>query len=274
MLPPVPAAPGRPALQYPWKTNIVGTVFWVGEQPTENNPVPNTCSSWDPQWMKTFGGYDDPDIAARHATFRPASFVPKLNPFYVALPYNDCVDYKTTKREAARMIPWFKETFVRNGKSVCHNRWIAIRYQGRTCYAQWSDCGPFVTTDADYVFGEARPTNTKNGGAGIDLAPSVRDYLGFRSGSACDWRFVEAADVPDGPWKDYGRNNPFARDSARVIAKSSTPPARGNAVLAFAQPENSAAMTHLLPPASPENLLQRGELSVWLNNNGVISTPR
>ena len=32
----------RPAVQrYPWKTNIVTTVFWVGEQAGGNNPVPN-----------------------------------------------------------------------------------------------------------------------------------------------------------------------------------------------------------------------------------------
>src|SRR4051812_34344459 len=37
-------APDSPSLapeaptKYPWKTKIVGTVFWVGEQPTENNP--------------------------------------------------------------------------------------------------------------------------------------------------------------------------------------------------------------------------------------------
>ena len=33
--------------RYPWKKNIVTTVFWVGEQPSGNNPVPNRRSSWD-----------------------------------------------------------------------------------------------------------------------------------------------------------------------------------------------------------------------------------
>ncbi len=204
--------------KYPWKTNIVGTIFWVGEEPTENNPVPNTSSSWDPRWMTTFGGFDDPDITARAAGYRPAGFVPKQNPFYIALPYNDVVNYKTTKEEASKVIPWFKDRFVNEGKSVCHNRWIAIRHGDKTCYAQWSDCGPFVTTDADYVFGDARPTNSKNNGAGIDLAPAVRDYLGFVSGRTCDWRFVEESEVPDGPWKDYGRNNPFSLDADKVAA--------------------------------------------------------
>ena len=32
----------RPAIQrYPWKMNIVTTVFWVGEEAGGNNPVPN-----------------------------------------------------------------------------------------------------------------------------------------------------------------------------------------------------------------------------------------
>src|SRR5687767_14064806 len=61
-----------------WRGNVVGTVFWIGEQPTENNPVPNTMSSWDMHWQANFGGYDDPD---RRKGFLPASFVPRLNPF-------------------------------------------------------------------------------------------------------------------------------------------------------------------------------------------------
>jgi hypothetical protein len=32
----------------PWKIGIVTTIFWIGERPTTNNPVPNDRSSWDP----------------------------------------------------------------------------------------------------------------------------------------------------------------------------------------------------------------------------------
>src|ERR1700716_2193865 len=46
----VPTSSRTNTQRYPWKTNIVTTVFWVGEQPTENNPVPNTKSSWDLNW--------------------------------------------------------------------------------------------------------------------------------------------------------------------------------------------------------------------------------
>jgi hypothetical protein len=197
--------------KYPWKTGINATVFWVGELPTQNNPTPNTKSSWDVNWTANFGGYDDPDPAQRAPDYRPAAFVPKQNPFYVALPYNDCVDYRTTKPEAARLIPWFRDTFKQHGKSVCRDRWIAIRLNDRTCYAQWSDCGPFVTTDGDYVFGNARPSNKENRGAGIDLSPAVRDYLGFSGMAVVDWRFVDTSEVPDGPWRMYGDNNDFVK---------------------------------------------------------------
>ena len=36
--------------RYPWKLNIVTTIFWVGERPSGNNPVPNDKSSWDKYW--------------------------------------------------------------------------------------------------------------------------------------------------------------------------------------------------------------------------------
>jgi hypothetical protein len=74
--------------QFPWKTNIVTTVFWVGELPTANNPVPNRASSWDQNWTANYGGYDNPDPATRRDLI-PAKFTPRQNPFYIALPYND-----------------------------------------------------------------------------------------------------------------------------------------------------------------------------------------
>src|SRR5256885_14744196 len=47
----------RPTTQRsPWKTNIVTTVFWVGEQAGGNNPVPNFKSSWDANWTGSYGG--------------------------------------------------------------------------------------------------------------------------------------------------------------------------------------------------------------------------
>jgi hypothetical protein len=196
--------------RYPWKLDIVATVFWVGESPTANNPVPNDKSSWDTEWVKNFGGFDDPDRARRTDHFTPSAFTPKQNPFYIALPYNDVVDYNTHKSSAKRVIPWFPQKFTREGKTVLKGVWVAIRHGNRVCYAQWEDCGPFETDDVDYVFGNARPRNTQNNGAGIDISPAVRDYLGLSSMSRCDWRFVDVSEVPAGPWRNWGTNNPFA----------------------------------------------------------------
>ncbi len=196
--------------KYPWKQDIVATVFWVGEPPSGNNPTPNNMSSWDTSWTNNFGGFDDPDPAKRAPDYRPINFVPKQNPFYIALPYNDVVNASTTKDEASKIIPWFKQAYKHAGKSVCRDHWIAVKFGDRICYAQWSDCGPFETTDAAYVFGPERPVNAKNNGAGLDISPAIRDYLGFKSGAKCDWRFVDPHEVPDGPWKVYGDNNHFA----------------------------------------------------------------
>ena len=85
---------------YPWHRNITATFFWVGESPTANNPTHNRASSWDTEWMKNYGGYDDPNPAKRTRDYRPKKFIPKLNPFYVALPYNDRINYKKTKASA------------------------------------------------------------------------------------------------------------------------------------------------------------------------------
>lgn len=103
----------------PWKTGIVTTVFWCGELPTPKNPTTNVMSSWDPAWRTNFGGYDDPENRTR--SFTPVGFIPKRNPFYVALPFNDCLDGKTTKAEAAALIPWFKSSFKRHGLSLLGN---------------------------------------------------------------------------------------------------------------------------------------------------------
>ena len=214
---PTRAPVSAPNVSYPWKKNVTCTVFWIGELPTENNPTPNTKSSWDTNWVENFGGYDDPDPANRiasHATgeFRPRAFVPKLNPFYIALPYNDVVSYREHKPEAVRVIPWFARYRPEPGKTVCKGRWLQIFRGGRSCFAQWEDCGPWETDDWNYVFGNKPPSTTQNGGAGIDLSPAVRDYLGLKSGDKVHWRFVESGQVPYGPWKKYGMGNPSSAD--------------------------------------------------------------
>ncbi len=214
-----PSQPREVHTRYPWKRDIVTTVFWIGELPTPGNPTPNTVSAWDKLWTSNYGGYDDPDPRSRDG-FLPKRFVPGQNPFYFALPYNDIS--KTGTKDSARTIPWFEETFYRNGRTIVKGRWIAIRMGGKTCYAQWEDVGPFETDDWEYVFGDARPKTKGNKGAGLDVSPAVRDYLDFGTGfGLVDWRFVDVDEVPDGPWKQYGTNNPFINLSLAGDASAS-----------------------------------------------------
>jgi len=211
--------------KYPWKAGIVTTVFWVGESATQNNPVHNRSSSWDSDWSGSFGGYDNPDPAARR-NFLPVNFIPRQNPFYFALPYND-VSLGHFKPEARKVVPWFTQAYERDGKSVCRDRWIAIRKGNRICYAQWGDCGPFRTDHFDYVFGNDRPKPNLNKGAGLDVSPAVRDYLGLGPMDVTDWKFVEARDVPNGPWARIGENNTVAqllRQGTSAVASSASRP--------------------------------------------------
>jgi hypothetical protein len=191
----------RPATKrYPWKTNIVTTVFWIGEKQ-------NYRSVWDQNWQANYGGYDDPAASARR-NYVPIAFIPRQNPFYCALPYNDVLQGQF-KPEAPLIIPWFNKAYMTLGQSVCWHRWIGIRKGNRTCYAQWEDCGPFRTDHFQYVFGNERPKPNFNHGAGLNVSPAVRDYLGLQPTDVVDWQFSDVRDVSPGPWRSYGDNNNF-----------------------------------------------------------------
>ena len=204
----------EPARGYPWKSQIVTTIFWIGEKPTENNPVPNRASSWDKEWSKSYGGFDDPN-RARRSDYTPVKFTPRQNPFYCALPYNDKA--ATGHRpEASRVVPWFNEAYQGPGVSVCKDRWIAIRKGNKVAYAQWEDAGPFRTDHWQYVFGNERPKPNLNKGAGLDVSPAVRDYLGLNETDVTDWQFVDFKNVPRGPWSKLGDNNTFVKNDRKA----------------------------------------------------------
>ena len=185
----------------PWKRNVVATVFWVGEMPGEHNPTPNRQSAWDPNWQANFGGVDTPE---RRVGWCPEGFTPMLNPFYCALPYNDVAKGGVHRPEASEAVPWFWESYRGEGISVCKDRWVAIHHEGKVCYAQWEDVGPFEVDHWQYVFGQESPRSNRNQGAGIDLSPAVRDFLRLVSGATVEWRFVNERQVPQGPWYDWG----------------------------------------------------------------------
>lgn len=182
---------------YPWKKEIVTTVFWIGQGCTSISSTTNVQSAWDADWKENYGGYDDPN---KRSGLLPKKFAATLNPFYIALPFND-LKYPDLAR---KFIPWYKAP---NSKerwvSQCKGRWIQIRNKaGKIAYGQWQDVGPLRTDHAKYVFGNARPVDFN--GAGLDVSPAIQDYLGLNGLDKTDWRFVEDSEVPSGPWMTYG----------------------------------------------------------------------
>jgi hypothetical protein len=204
----------RPVVEHPspwkvqkhsWHHQITATVFWVGEQPSARNPTPNSASSWDPLWQENYGGVDHP---RNRDGYNPGGFSPRMNPFYIALPYNDLTSNGIHRPEASEVIPWFWDSYEGGSISVCEDRWVAIHHRGKVCFAQWKDTGPFSTDDWEYVFKGHAPKANANQDAGIDLSPAVRDFLGIRGTAKVDWRFVEENEVREGPWAAWVRTAP------------------------------------------------------------------
>ena len=81
---------------------------------------------------------------------------------------------------------------------------IANPSNGRTCYAQVLDVGPWNTHDDAYVFQGARPMSESGrkispaglvidgntNGAGIDLGERVWNSLGMNDNGQVDWEFL------------------------------------------------------------------------------------
>jgi len=203
---PSPTAPVAGA--YPWHTGIVSTTFWVGEIFDPNAADGSQVySTYDSAWMDSYGGCDG--VRTANGYF-PTQLTPKENPFYLDLPFDDLND---TQAFATReqVVPWAGQAAYAGSAgddtvSLMKNRWVRIRSNGQTCYGQIEDAGPGQYHDAAYVFGadDARPANKKFNGAGMDVSPALNGCLRFSDingeNDTVDWQFVEAADVPTGPW--------------------------------------------------------------------------
>lgn len=178
-------------------TNIIASIYYIGETASpENDFVSNIPSSWDSDTVETFGGKDS---ANGRRDFRP-----KHNTFYFALPAAEFNESGLIP-DAREKSPWAGEEVGPN-ESLFKGRWIEITRGDRVTYAQWHDVGPNEETDYDYVFGTSSPTNDFGLKAGIDLSPDAAMALGFdyKDGSArISWKFVDAEEVMDGPWKSY-----------------------------------------------------------------------
>ncbi len=159
----------------------------------DNGHIHNFSSYWDPNWVKHYGGVDDPE---KRKGYFPAGFTPKENPFYVALPFAE-IDSRGRMKESAKKIPGYGK-----GQPLTKNRWVEIRYKGKTCYGQWQDVGPFGEDDFEWVFGSAtKPKNREGEKAGLDVSPAIAKYVGLKEPAQTEWRFVDEKDVPDGPWR-------------------------------------------------------------------------
>ncbi len=204
--PPVnPPPPPTSGTTYPLHTNITAAVFWVGEPIGNGSSEDNGLSAWDDAWQTHYGGFDDPQ---NRIGYYPVGFIPKENPFYLDLPYNDFNDNGSRRSNASQVIPWAGEKTWTSRESMLKNRWVKLMRNGITCYGQIEDSGPYVYDDANYVFGtsDQRPRSTIANNAGMDVSPALRDCLQFNGwnnvDNKVDWQFVNAADVPPGPWKD------------------------------------------------------------------------
>jgi hypothetical protein len=201
-----------PAEKHALHENVTATVFWIGEPADESNDyISNVPTAWDQDASKRFGGYDGPTRinGAIHDVARDGhgvvtEFKPRHNPFYFALPAGEFNEDGLIPGARERS-PWANEQ-VNYDESLFKGRWIQVTADDKTIYAQWLDIGPNAEDDYDYVFGDdtQQPKNTFGLRAGLDLSPAAAISLGFDDGGQqVGWRFVDAADVPDGPWKQY-----------------------------------------------------------------------
>jgi len=175
------------------------TIFWIGEPAdADNGFIANDDSAWDECWKERYGGIDAPD---HRSGYSPAAFTPHDNPFYVALPFDDIDDNGNRRPNVPTVVPWAKIATIPDTSSAVKNRWLKVMSGAHTCYGQWEDVGPFKENDYRYVFGLSRPRNGINLHAGLDVSPAMRDCLQIADGiTPTNWRFVEATEVPAGPW--------------------------------------------------------------------------
>lgn len=182
---------------HPWHPGTMASVFGPNEDASASNAwISNAQSAWDIHWRRH----------ARHE-----------NRFFVAVPYADYLDDGRFNPDNVR-IPW--HTANVRGRSEMKNRWVEVTrtVRGRTlrAFGQVEDVGPSdkrtaaAVSDPDYVFGPpahdpsqpilVKPKNTFGLRAGIDLSPRLARALRMHGSGTVSWRFVEAKDVPKGPW--------------------------------------------------------------------------
>lgn len=258
--------PAEAARAYPLHTRIVATSFWVGEIFNPNaSDGSQMISTYDDQWYQHFGGCDGVNKGTgtkkcqtekRTAAngFFPSAMTPLENPFYLDLPYDDLND-RVGFRDRGKNIPWANDPGYAGQASnkrfsMMKNRWVQITRGGNVCYGQVEDAGPADGDnggrydDAAYVFGSggARPLNRAFGAAGMDVSPALTGCLALPSldgisPADISWRWIEASDVPAGPW-------------TRVVTTSQVNGAKGSAEYEASIRPGGSGPAPTTPPSS------------------------
>lgn len=190
---------------------------WSGGVNNGNAPVGTDCEG------SIIGGCDGvpgknnacaTEVRRANNDYFPTSpkVTPKENPFYLDLPYDDMND-PIGFRDRCKNIPWAMDdpSHCKDAKnSYMKNRWVRIiGPNGKTCYGQNEDAGPShddAYHDVAYVFGDKNtpPGQGQFNDAGMDVSPALNGCLGFKEldgeNDRIRWQFVDAVDVPAGPW--------------------------------------------------------------------------
>lgn len=190
------------------------------------------------------------------------SVTPLENVFYVDVPFDD-VNNSAAFKARGTVIPWandpgYSGQAKNKSFSYMKNRWLKLTRGGQTCFAQNEDAGPALYNDQAYVFGsnDARPASKKFGGAGMDVSPAVTGCLNLPeidgiSPADISWQFVEASDVPAGPWTRVVTLSQVngGKGSAEYEA-SIMPGGAGPASTTTAVPTTTAPVTTVQPTTS------------------------
>jgi len=164
--------PARPAIQvsHGKRYRDHGVLGW--RRGRANYPVSNYRSSWE-----RIGQAITADLTTRSSTrrnYNSGGIYPLQIPSIVRC--RTTMSRTASLKPEAPLVIHGSNRPTRDWSSVCKDRWVAIRKENRTCYAQWEDCGPFRTDHFQYVFQMNGQANL-NEGAGLDVSPAVRDYL-------------------------------------------------------------------------------------------------
>ena len=68
-------------------------------------------------------------------------------------------------------------------------------------------------------------------GAGLDVSPAVRAFLGMEDTDVTDWKFVEFSEVPHGPWSKHGDNNTFVINARKIATELVANPTPGGVTI-------------------------------------------